>query len=365
MKCLREARGSRARTAERSVWEFKLRLKKRTLKTRLDREIEFSALGFGSAPLGNMHRVLSEEECQATVHAAFDSGVRYFDAAPQYGHGLSEMRVGGVLKKLPRDDVLLSTKVGRLLKPCSADEVNSGIFIDVPQVKIEFDYSYDGVMQSIEDSYKRLGMDRIDIVYIHDVDMFTHGSAEASERRIQEVMAGGYKALDELRKAGTVRAIGAGLNNWETCQRLTELGQFDCFLLAGRYTLLEQEALNTFLPICERDGIGIVLGGPYNSGILATGPIAGATYNYEPASPQVLERVGKIEAVCRGYGVSLADAALRFPFCHPSVVSVIPGGQTVDQVLRNRQMMDTVIPNALWLDLKSEGLLHADAPVPT
>lgn len=340
-------------------------MKKRILKTKLDRQIAFSELGFGSAPLGNMHRVLSEEECRATVRAAYDSGVTYFDTAPQYGHGLSEMRVGGVLQELERDDVVLSTKIGRLLKPCTADEVDSGIFIDVPHVNIEFDYSYDGVMRSIEASHKRLGMDRIDIVYIHDVDVFTHGSAEASERRIQEVMAGGYKALDELRQAGTVRAIGAGLNNWETCQRLTELGQFDCFLLAGRYTLLEQESLNTFLPICEQDDIGIILGGPYNSGVLATGPIAGATYNYETAPPDILERVGKIEAVCRAHNVSLANAALRFPLCHPSVVSVIPGGQTVDQVLGNRQMMDTDIPASLWSDLKTEGLLRSDAPVPS
>ncbi len=340
-------------------------MQNRILKTKLGREISFSELGFGSAPLGNMHRVLREEDSRETVQAALDSGVTYFDTAPQYGHGLSEMRVGAVLKDQPRNDVLLSTKIGRLLKPCTADEVDSGIFIDVPHVNIEFDYSYDGVMQSLEDSRERLGMDRIDIVYIHDVDVFTHGSLEASERRIAEVMNGGYQALDEMRKAGTVRAIGAGVNNWETCQRLTELGQFDCFLLAGRYTLLEQDALNTFLPICDRDGIGIILGGPYNSGVLATGPIDGATYNYEPASPEILARVGKIEAICAAHETTLADAALRFPLCHPSVVSVIPGGQTVDEVLRNRQMMDTEIPVSLWSDLKSEGLLHPDAPVPS
>lgn len=340
-------------------------MKTRTLSTKLECDITFSELGFGSAPLGNMHRVLSEEDCRATVQAALDSGVTYFDAAPQYGHGLSEMRVGAVLKEQPRDSFVFSTKIGRLLKPCAADEVDSGIFIDVPHVNIEFDYSYDGVMKSIEDSYKRLGLDRIDIVYIHDVDVFTHGSQEASERRIGEVMEGGYRVLDELRRNGTVKAIGAGLNNWETCQRLTELGQFDCFLLAGRYTLLEQESLNTFLPICERDGIGIILGGPYNSGILATGPIDGASYNYKPAPQAILERVGKIEAVCQAHGVPLVNAALHFPLCHPSVVSVIPGGQNVDEVRRNRAMMDAEIPVSLWSDLKSEGLLHADAPVPT
>ena len=175
-------------------------------------------------------------------------------------------------------------------------------------------------------------------------------------------MAGGYLALDELRKAGTVKAIGAGVNNWQTCQRLIELGQFDCFLLAGRYTLLEQDALNTFLPICERDGIGIILGGPYNSGILATGPVPGAKYNYEKASQDILDRVAAIEKICQSHNVSLAEAALQFPLCHPSVVSVIPGGQNVDEVRRNRAMMDVHIPTSLWSDLKSEGFLQSDAP---
>jgi D-threo-aldose 1-dehydrogenase len=339
-------------------------MKTRILTTRQGRDIKFSELGFGSAPLGNMHRVLTDDDCNTTIHSALESGVTYFDTAPQYGHGLSETRIGAVLREQPRDSFLLSTKIGRLLIPCAADEVDSGIFIDVPNVKIEFDYSYEGVLQSIEESQQRLGMDSIDIVYIHDVDIFTHGSVDASEIRIQEVMAGGYRALEELRNAGTIKAIGAGVNNWETCQRLTELGQFDCFLLAGRYTLLEQEALDTFLPICESEGIGIILGGPYNSGILATGSIRGAKYNYEDASPDILNRVSAIEKLCRSHNIPLAVAALQFPLCHPSVVSVIPGGQNSDEVRSNRAMMDVQIPPSLWSDLKSEGLLHPDAPCP-
>ena len=337
-------------------------MKTKTLKTKLGREIKFSELGFGSAPLGNMHRVISEEECRATIQAVLDSGVSYFDTAPFYGHGLSEIRLGKILREQQRESFLLSSKIGRLLEPCIKNEDDSGIFIDVPKVNIKFDYSYDGVMQSLEDSYKRLGMDSIDIVYIHDVDIFTHGSVEASEIRIQEVMAGGYRALDELRKSGTIKAFGAGVNNWETCQRLTDLGHFDCFLLAGRYTLLEQEALNSFLPICERDGIGIILGGPYNSGILATGPKPGAKYNYKEAPQDILDRVAAIDKVCQSHNVSLANAALRFPLCHSSVVSVIPGGKSVEEVKRNRAMMDTKIPDSLWSDLKSEDLLHPDAP---
>ena len=337
-------------------------MKTKTLTTKLGREIKFSELGFGSAPLGNMHRVISEEECCETIQAVLDSGVSYFDTAPFYGHGLSEIRLGKILREQQRESFLLSSKIGRLLKPCIKNEDDSGIFIDVPKVNIKFDYSYDGVMQSLEDSYKRLGMDSIDIVYIHDVDIFTHGSVEASEIRIQEVMAGGYRALDELRKSGTIKAFGAGVNNWETCQRLTDLGHFDCFLLAGRYTLLEQEALNSFLPICERDGIGIILGGPYNSGILATGPKPGAKYNYKEAPQDILDRVAAIDKVCQSHNVSLANAALRFPLCHSSVVSVIPGGKSVEEVKRNRAMMDTKIPDSLWSDLKSEDLLHPDAP---
>ena len=337
-------------------------MKTKTLTTKLGHEIKFSELGFGSAPLGNMHHVISEEECHATIQAVLDSGVSYFDTAPFYGHGLSEVRLGKILREQQRESFLLSSKIGRLLEPCIKNEDDSGIFIDVPKVNIKFDYSYDGVMQSLEDSYKRLGMDSIDIVYIHDVDIITHGSVEASEIRIQEVMAGGYRALDELRKSGTIKAFGAGVNNWETCQRLTDLGHFDCFLLAGRYTLLEQEALNSFLPICERDGIGIILGGPYNSGILATGPKPGAKYNYKEAPQDILDRVAAIDKVCQSHNVSLANAALRFPLCHSSVVSVIPGGKSVEEVKRNRDMMDTKIPDSLWSDLKSEGLLHPDAP---
>ena len=337
-------------------------MKKRILKTKLGRDIEFSELGFGGAALGNLNRVLPDDECYATVQTALDSGVSYFDTAPMYGYGLSENRMGVVLENKPRDSFVFSTKIGRLLNPCTNNEDDGGVFVDVPKVNIAFDYSYDGTMRSIEDSCRRLGFDSIDIIYIHDVDIFTHGSVEASERRIQEAMTGGYLALDELRKAGVIKAIGAGVNNWETCLRLTELGQFDCFLLAGRYTLLEQEALDVFLPICERENIGIVVGGPYNSGILATGGVPGAKYNYTDAPQDILDRVTKIQKVCLSHDVPLANAALAFPLLHPCVVSVIPGGQSVDEVMRNRAMMDVKIPMSLWSDLKSEGLLHQNAP---
>jgi D-threo-aldose 1-dehydrogenase len=219
-------------------------------------------------------------------------------------------------------------------------------------------------MRSFEDSLERLGVDRIDILYCHDVDAFTHGSREASDRRIREFMEGGYRALAGLRDEGAIDAIGAGVNEWEVCERLAREGDFDLFLLAGRYTLLEQEALASFLPLCVERGIGIVLGGPYNSGILATGPSPDAYYNYAPAPPDILDRVRRIETVCEAHGVKLTEAALRFPLFHPAVLSVIPGAQTAEEVWRNSEVLRARIPEGLWSDLKAQGLLHPDAPVP-
>lgn len=334
------------------------------LKSAGDRPLKLSEMGFGGAPLGNMHRALSEEEAQATLRAAVDAGVTYFDTAPLYGHGLSEMRLGEALRNLPRESYQLSTKIGRYLEPCEAGQEDAGIFVDVPHNRTVYDYSYDGVMRSYEQSLKRMGLDSIDILYIHDVDIWTHGSKEASDRRIEEVMSGGYKAMEKLRASGAIQAIGAGVNEWEVCQRLTELGDFDCFLLAGRYTLLEQKALDSFLPICVDRNIGIVLGGPYNSGILATGAIEGAVYNYHPAPPDILERVAAIGRVCGAHGVAMASAALQFPLAHPAVVSVIPGAMSPDEVNRNIATLEAEIPSAFWSDLKSEKLLHPDAPTP-
>lgn len=328
------------------------------------KSLRLSEMGFGGAPLGNMHRALNEAEAQATLQAALDTGITYFDTAPLYGHGLSEMRFGEALRPLTRSSYQLSTKIGRVLEPCEPGEEDAGIFVGTPHNRAVFDYSYDGVMRSYEGSLKRLGVGSIDILYIHDVDIWTHGSKEASDRRINEVMSGGYRALEELRASGDVAAIGAGVNEWEVCQRLSALGDFDCFLLAGRYTLLEQEALDSFLPLCEARNIGIVLGGPYNSGILATGAVEGAVYNYHPAPPEIMERVRAIGRVCDAHGVSMASAALQFPLAHPAVVSVIPGAMSSDEVARNVATLKTRIPQAFWDDLRSARLLHPAAPTP-
>lgn len=340
-------------------------LARRLFRTRGGVEIAFTRLGFGTAPLGNLYRPLSEAEARATLESAWAAGVRYFDTAPQYGLGLAETRLNGFLREHGAERPLLSTKIGRLLERCTSGErTGIGKFFDVPSRKQRYDYSYDGVMRSLEFSLERLGVDAVDILFCHDVDAFTHGSREASDRRVAEFMAGGYRALAELRAGGVVKAIGAGVNEWEVCETLAKAGDFDLFLLAGRYTLLEQDALQSFLPLCLARGIGIVVGGPFNSGILATGPRPGAFYNYDPAPRHILERVARIEAVCRGQGVPLAAAALTFPLAHPAVVSVIPGGQTPGEVRENAARLAHSIPGALWDELKREGLLRADAPTP-
>lgn len=337
------------------------------LKTRVwDRlgkgALQFTELGFGTAPVGGLYRPVSGDEAHATMTRAWDAGVRYFDTAPLYGLGQSETRLNRALAG--RSGFIVSSKVGRLLRPSRAGEVRDGIgkWFDVPNRKEIFDYSYDGVMRSVEFSLERTGLDRIDLIYAHDLDIFTHGSAEAMQARLDEFMASGYKALVALRDQGVIRGFGAGINEWQPAQWLVERGDFDIFLLAGRYTLLEQEALDSFLPLCLARGVGVVIGGPYNSGVLATGARPGAFYNYNPAPDWVLAKVAKIEAVCAAHKVRLVDAAFQFPLLHPAVVSIIPGGQGVAEVDANVRAASATIPPALWDELKAQGLMRQDAP---
>lgn len=339
-------------------------MKKRNFKAPSGETISFTELGFGTAPLGGLYRAVSSDDAQKTLEAAWAAGIRYYDTAPLYGLGLSETRLNRFLYGRKRKDYVLSTKVGRLLDVCDPkDRTGIGKFFDTPSRKERYDYSYDGFMRSIEFSLERLGVDSIDIIFIHDVDVFTHKSAAVRDGHVKTILKSGYKALEKLRSEKVIKAFGAGVNEWEVCETLARNGDFDIFLLAGRYTLLEQEALNSFLPLCEERGIGIVLGGPYNSGILATGPKPGAWYNYDPAPKPILERVAKIEAVCKRHKVKLAQAALRFPLHHRQVVSVIPGGVSAKEVALNAATMNVKLPKALWKDLKAEGLLRQDAPV--
>ncbi|MDE3240895.1 MAG: aldo/keto reductase [Paracoccaceae bacterium] len=326
--------------------------------------LTFTELGFGTAPLGNLYRAIPDDEAHAVLQAAWDAGIRYFDTAPQYGYGLAETRLNRFLRGKPRGDYVLSTKVGRLLRAATEESrAGQGKFFEVPARAEIFDYTHDGVMRSLEISLERLGVDRVDVLFAHDLDVFTQGSPAALQAKLDEFMAGGYRALCSLRDQGVIRAFGAGVNEWQSCQWMAERGDFDLFLLAGRYTLLEQEALDSFLPLCTDRGIGIVLGGPYNSGVLATGAKPGAFYNYNPAPPEILTRVAQIDAICARHGVRMVDAAFQFPLRHPAVVSVIPGGQGLGEMASNLAAARAAIPPALWADLKAQGLMRPDAPV--
>lgn len=340
-----------------------MQLKTRHWDRRRNGGLTFTELGLGTAPLANLYRAISDDAADGVLHAAWEAGVRHYDTAPLYGLGLAETRLNRFLRGKPRDAYVLSTKVGRLLTLCPPDQRNGiGKWFEVPNRRETYDYSYDGVLRSLEFSLERLGLDRVDILYAHDLDVWSHASAAVMEGYRDTFMSGGHRALVRLRDEGVIAGFGVGLNEWESAQWLAERGDIDLFLLAGRYTLLEQEALTSFLPLAQARGIGIVVGGPYNSGILATGARPGAFYNYDPAPRAVLDRVARIEAVCAAHGVRLVDAAFQFPLRHPAVVSVIPGGQGLDEMAGNLAAAAAQIPQALWDDLKAQGLLRAEAP---
>ena len=324
--------------------------------------VAVTEFGVGGGPFGHLMRPMSDADARATLQAAWDKGFRYFDTAPVYGFGLSERRVGEVFRSLPRNEAVLSTKVGRLLRPDPSWHPFRKMFIDAAPFRPDYDYSYDGVMRSFEDSQQRLGLVSVDILYMHDISAETHGDALPS--LFETAMESGYRAMDELRRNGDVKAIGLGVNEWEACDHAMDRGRWDVFLLAGRYTLLEQAPLDKFLPRCQRENVAVVIGAPLNSGILASGAVEGATYNYEPPTPEIFARVKRIEDVCRSYGVPIAAAAFQFPLTHPNVVSVIPGMASQAQLEWNVERMTQKIPLSLWSDLKTQGLLRADAPVP-
>jgi D-threo-aldose 1-dehydrogenase len=327
--------------------------------------LSVTILGLGGAPLGDLYERIPEERALATVRRACESGVRLFDTAPLYGHGLSEHRFGHVLRQVEdRDSFVLCTKVGRHLHPEAPGAVDRGQFQGGLNFRVVPDYSYDGAMRAFEQSLQRLGMDRVDVVHIHDVDVWTWGSEEAFQQRFKEAMDGAYRALHDLRAQGVVRAIGVGINEVKPMLMFAAAGDFDVFMLAGRYTLLEQEPLDALLPLCERRGIGILTAGPFNSGILATGAVEGAKYNYSPAPPGIVERVRRMQAVCGRHGVPLAAAAVQFPLAHPAVCTMVPGAVRPEEVDANVRLIETPIPADLWAELKREGLLRADAPTP-
>jgi D-threo-aldose 1-dehydrogenase len=322
--------------------------------------------GYGSSGLGELFVKVSDGQAQATLEGAWNAGVRYFDTAPYYGHGLAEHRVGRFLRGVPREEFVVSTKVGRLLRAPR----NPGNPIREPwcgglPFEHDFDYGYAGVRRSLEDSLQRLGLERVDLLLIHDLDLLHHGDDAGVTARLDELGEGGWSALLELKAEGLIRAIGAGVNLAPMMPRLLERFELDFFLVALPYTLLDQDVLDLEFPLCVERGIGVVVGAVYASGILATGAVPGATYAYEPATPDVMARVAAIERVARRHGISLRAAALQFPLAHSAVASVIPGAITPQEAQQNAEALREALPAGFWEELKADGLLRSDAPVPT
>lgn len=322
-------------------------------------------LGFGTAPLGNMYRNIPEQEALDTVEAAWQQGIRYFDAAPMYGAGLAEIRLGTALQQHRRDDYVLSTKVGRLILDESEDTTQrdlgekGGLFLHGLPNKIVYDYTADGTLRAIEASLARLKTDRLDIVWIHDPARDFHGE---SWRDVFDIaMNGAAKALTRLREEGVISAWGLGVNRVEPCEMALQQADPDGFLIAGRYTLLDHaDALRTLMPASTARGLGIVVGGPYNSGILA----GGTHYEYQQATPEILARVDALRAVCAEFNVDIRAAALQFSLAHPAVAAVIPGASQPSRIAENLALVDAEIPAAFWQALRTRGLVALDAPLP-
>jgi D-threo-aldose 1-dehydrogenase len=320
--------------------------------------MHLSPLGFGAATQGGLFKSVSEADASAVFQTAWDAGIRYFDTAPWYGFGQSELRLGEFLRD--RHGYVLSSKVGRLLRegipphPSQLGSDGSPVFKTDTPYNVVYDYSYDGVMRSFEESLKRLGVERIDILFIHDPDILGLS--------VNEVMSGGYKALHELREQGVVGSIGAGMNQWEMPLTFAQAGEFDLFLLAGRYTLLDQTSM-PFMDYCAKQQVGVVVGGVYNSGLLAN-PQPGAHYDYSEASAEVLQRALQIKTVCGRFNIDLKAAAIQFPQAHPAVASVLTAARSVGQLDQNLDAFRQPIPLEFWQVLYREGLLDEAIPTP-
>ncbi len=336
-----------------------------TARRRLGRtSVEVTELGFGGASIGELFVRVPERDATATLAAAWDAGVRYFDTAPWYGRGLSELRTGAGLRDHPRPEYALSTKVGRWLKPATAEGFDGSPWLGGSPNEVVFDYTYDGIMRAVEQSRMRLGITRFDIAWIHDLDHLYH-DPPTIDSHLRDLASSGWRALEELRSAGLIGGFGAGINDLGLIPRFLDIGDVDAFLIAMPYTLLDQEVLNAEFPDCVERGVGFVIGAVFASGILAKGPVPGGRYAYADPSPEVIEKTRRIAAVCDRHGVPLPAAALQFPLGHPAVASVIPGASSPAQQARTVEWFRTSIPADLWAELKHEGLLRSDAPVPT
>jgi D-threo-aldose 1-dehydrogenase len=322
--------------------------------------IEVTEISFGAAALGGLYRACPRDQAMETLQAAWDSGIRYFDVAPWYGFGLGERRVGDFLRDQPEDSYVLSTKVGRLMRPVPSDKVPNYGYIDPLPFDADYDYSYDGIMRSVEFSYARLGLNRIDILYVHDIGSYTHGKA-ANAHHMSRFLDGGIKALEMLKSSGAIKAYGLGVNEVPVCLEVMRAADIDCILLAGRYTLLDRSAVAELLPLCEERGTSLVVGGVFNSGILATGPVPGAHFDYLPATADVLAKVGAMEEIARRHGLSLAAPALQFPLHHPSVASVLMGTAKASSLIRNMELVEPRLPDGLFSEF--EGLTLVAPPL--
>jgi D-threo-aldose 1-dehydrogenase len=343
-------------------------------------QLSVGRLGFGMAPLGGLYSPVTDEQAATVLAHAWDLGIRYYDVAPLYGYGQAEVRLGRMLRQHPRDEFVVSTKVGRLLYPLAevkahpeldrdfqrlgsvtgiggesgGEDLNDWYYRGVPDVRPVYDYSYDAIMRSVESSLKRTGLPRLDILWIHDPD--THW---------EQAIGGAYPALADLRSQGVVSAIGAGMNQSEMLTRFALEGDFDAFMLAGRYTLLDQRALDDLLPVCLEKNIAIVIAGVMNSGLLAN-PTPESHFDYGPATEaqEWLDKALRIKAVCERNGVPLRAAALQFVYAHPAVATVVAGVRTIAHLDDTVENLQVEIPDALWVELRAEGLLHPEAPTP-
>lgn len=316
-------------------------------------DIEVTSLGFGGAPLGGVGERISDSQAAAIVTAALDGGIRYFDVAPLYGHGLSEKRLGSVLGNTSRDQFTLSTKVGRLLVDRNQGERNPQMR-DREPVSIRYDYTYAAARQSLESSLERLGIDRVDILLCHDIDIWTHGDSQAGI--YQTAAQGILPALADLKSEGVIGAFGLGVNEWQVCSRVMDEFDVDCFLLAGRFTLLEQQPLHELLPKCIDNQVSVIIGAPYNSGLLAVSNRRRATYDYKPVDDERWQKAQRIRDICDSHAVDIRAAALQYPLRHPAVVSVIPGVWSIEEVQANLALIEANIPAACWDDLAEAGL---------
>jgi D-threo-aldose 1-dehydrogenase len=324
--------------------------------------LTFTALSYGGAPIGNFNGVFSEADAQDMVSQAWDQGIRYFDTAPGYGNGLSEHRLGHALRIRDRHEMVLSTKVGRVLTPRLDAPSTNGQYLDIPPLVANYDYSYDGVMRAVEQSMQRMLTDRFDALFIHDCDVYTHGPAAAEY--FHQAIVSAFPALEALRDQKVVKAIGFGINETDLMIDAVKATDADLCLLAGRYTLLEQQPLDELFPLCAARGVGIVLGGVYNSGVLATGATAGARFNYAPADQDILAKTAALQEICRHHDVALPAVALQFAYAHPVVVSACIGARNHQQQTRNAELFETPIPAELWDTLRTANLIHPHAPTP-